>query len=429
MKNKLTLITCLMLLAFSLFAGSGGHKRKVLVIGIDGCRSDALQLANTPSIDSLVAHGFYTYDSWHCDISISGPSWSSIMCGVYHWKHGVTNNSYTGSNYNRYPYFPTLAKQIDSTFKCVQYTEWNPMSSDVYNDGWDQKIVGTDGYSQGTGTAAVALIADPKTDVLFTYFDHVDLTGHASGFSPTNPSYIQAIEEVDVQVGNIINAMRARPTYNQEDWLVLLITDHGGIGTGHGGVSYEERHIWWIGYSERGIHLRASGPQDTVTLNNPPDPGFYYVDQNGVDTAKQHLSPVQADIAVTALHHLIYDSGKRPERDTTWNLDGRSWLCEMGLCSDKHVGINNIGVMAPELKIGVAPNPSNNGLFTIYSESLDNKDVQYTVTDMAGRVVNTGVFAITSIKHQLDLSNLSKGVYHLVAKSGEQTAVKTLSIQ
>jgi predicted AlkP superfamily pyrophosphatase or phosphodiesterase len=143
MKNKITLTALLLVLFASVFAGAGGHKRKVLIIGIDGCRADALKLemdsGHAPHLDSLAKNGFYTMDSWHEDITWSGPSWSSIMTGVYHLKHGVTNNSYSGSNYNQYPYFPTHAKEIDSTFKCVQYTEWAPMSNNVYNDGWDQK--------------------------------------------------------------------------------------------------------------------------------------------------------------------------------------------------------------------------------------------------------------------------------------------------
>jgi hypothetical protein len=358
MKQKLTLTFTLLLLIVFAFAGNGGHKRKVLIIGVDGCRADALKQemdsGRAPNLAWLAANGFYTLDSWHEDITISGPSWSSIMCGVYHLKHGVTGNTYSGSNYNAYPYFPTHAKEIDSTFKCVQYTEWAPMSNNVYNDGWDQKIIGTDGYSQGTGAAAVGLIQDPNTDLLFTYFDKVDLTGHSSGFSPANPAYNQAIDSVDVQVGKIIQAMRSRPTYAQEDWLVLVVTDHGGTGTGHGGESYEERHIWWIGFSERCIKSQVSGPQN-LAHTNPPDPGeLALYPLTNIDTAIGHQSPVQADIAVTALHHLIYESGINPETHSPWVFEGRSWLCAMGLC-DNLTGIDDA---SPDTKLlTLSPNP------------------------------------------------------------------------
>ena len=38
--------------------------RKVLFIGLDGVRTDALQLADTPAIDSLIQHSFV---SWNTD--------------------------------------------------------------------------------------------------------------------------------------------------------------------------------------------------------------------------------------------------------------------------------------------------------------------------------------------------------------------------
>ena len=102
--KKITLIATIMLLMLGNAFAS--QKRKVLILGLDGVRSDALQLANTPNIDELIANGFYTYDSWCLGITVSGPSWSTIFTGVWYPKHGVTDNSFAGSQYNTYPYFP-----------------------------------------------------------------------------------------------------------------------------------------------------------------------------------------------------------------------------------------------------------------------------------------------------------------------------------
>lgn len=428
MKLKLSLLLLAMTVVLYGFSGAGGHKRKVLIIGIDGCRSDALQQAYTPNIDSIVAHGFYTYDSWHEDITWSGPSWSSILTGVYHEKHGITNNSYAGSNFNQYPYITTLAKQLDTTFKFIEYVTWSPLISDVYNDNWDVKILGTDGYTDGNGAGDCIQLQDPNVDLLFAYFDAVDITGHASGFSPANPAYMKAIDSVDVQVGNIMHTLRSRPSYASEDWLVLLVTDHGGIGNGHGGNSYQERHIWWIGYSDRGITRRVSGPQDTVLFNNPPDPGQWYnYPASQPDTAKQHLSPVQADIAVTALHHLIYNFGINPENQTAWNLDGKSWLCEMGLCSDK--GASTGIVENKEFFFSVAPNPSEDGKFALFFDNADNTSDYYTVTDMQGAIVKKFALPATGIKHLIDLSSLPQGVYNLTVQTGSNTATKAIVIK
>ena len=416
MKNKITLVTLLLLVVINLSAGVGGHKRKVLIIGIDGTRSDALQMAYTPNLDSIVTHGFSTFNSWHEDITWSGPSWSSIMCGVYHNKHGVTNNSYAGSNYNHYPYFPTRAKEIDSTFKCVEYVTWSPMDVDVYNDGWDQKIMGTDGYTQANGAGDIAVLQDPNIDCLFAYFDAVDITGHASGFSPTNSAYMQAIDTVDVQIGNLMAAIKARPSYAQEDWLVLIVTDHGGIGTGHGSNTFQERNIWWVGYSPRGVHYE---------FPVMPDPGSYNIAPDTVNIILQRQAPVQVDIATTALHHLIYSSGINPMSQVAWDLDGKSWLCEMGLCSEA----TEVLALQNELAVKVVPNPSFDANFTVYCENFDNKEVFLTVTDNAGRLIKKESVPTTSLKHQLNLSGSAKGVYYLTVGSGIKSTTKKIVIQ
>ena len=70
-------------------------KPKVILIGIDGVRTDAFQKAVTPNLDRLKSKGFYTE---HMNIlstkeesdgadTLSGPGWASILTGVWPKKH------------------------------------------------------------------------------------------------------------------------------------------------------------------------------------------------------------------------------------------------------------------------------------------------------------------------------------------------------
>lgn len=384
-----------------LLLGLGLHSfatqpRKVLIIGIDGTRSDALQQASTPTIDSIVANGLYTWNAWHCGITVSGPSWSDIMTGVWEGKHGVTSNSYTNSHYDTYPYFVKRAKELKPNLYAVQVTEWAPMSDDVYNDGWDEKIKVPDGEGAPTEQAAITALQNPNLDALFVYFDAVDLTGHASGFNPNNPNYIAAIEGVDSHLGPILNAMKARPDYANENWLVLLITDHGGIGTGHGGGSDEERHIWWMGCGSAVPHMELAGG----------DPGTYQLQYQilygvpAVDPAILANSPVQTDIGVTALHHLIYDLGVRPENQPAWNLDGKSWL-------DKISGIDQINETS---KLSIYPNPTEDIATVWFQNDLGGK-VSYSIFDLQGRKIALDPVFESKSKLSFDISTLPKGIY------------------
>ena len=85
---KTTKLFLTLALSAALFGLNAQMKeRKVLFIGIDGLRSDALQAAATPHMDSLFQTGISTYDSWHLGVTSSGPSRSSMLTGVWLITH------------------------------------------------------------------------------------------------------------------------------------------------------------------------------------------------------------------------------------------------------------------------------------------------------------------------------------------------------
>jgi predicted AlkP superfamily pyrophosphatase or phosphodiesterase len=98
---------------------------------------------------------------------------------------------------------------------------------------------------------ALVSLRSRNPDVMFVYFGQVDEFGHGAidsraSFSPDSVLYLNAISHVDSHIGELLRAMRARPKFAEEDWLVLITTDHGGRGNSHGGDSDEERNIWLV---------------------------------------------------------------------------------------------------------------------------------------------------------------------------------------
>src|SRR5690606_13119491 len=70
-------------------------------------------------------------------------------------------------------------------------------------------------------------------DFVFFYIGQVDEAGHSKGFHPTVPEYIAAIERADRLVGQVLSAVDSRPTRAEEDWLIIVTSDHGGSGLSH----------------------------------------------------------------------------------------------------------------------------------------------------------------------------------------------------
>ena len=68
--------------------------------------------------------------------------------------------------------------------------------------------------------------------------------GHKYGDSP---QFYNAVEAMDKRVGLIWKAIRYRRQHFNEDWLLIITTDHGrepATGKGHGGQSDRERGSW-----------------------------------------------------------------------------------------------------------------------------------------------------------------------------------------
>lgn len=266
------------------------HVKKVLLIGIDGCRSDALQAANTPSLDQLIANSrhSWTLDRGNTD-TWSGAGWSTMLTGVWPAKHGVKDNWYVGKNYGEYPHFLCRVKETSDCFKTasiVHYTAINdeivaPCNADELRD-YDKDANVTE--------AVTNYLNDCNMDVIFAHFDGVDHAGHSRGFHPSIPQYIDAIEAVDADLKPILDAVYEREANHNEDWLIIVSTDHGGtIEGGHGG---EDNNV---------DVTRVFGIFRTKNTANPG--GLRY-------------SPELVDVVPTIFNHLGIPI------NSTWNLDG-----------------------------------------------------------------------------------------------------------
>jgi predicted AlkP superfamily pyrophosphatase or phosphodiesterase len=220
---------------------------KVLMVGIDGCRFDAVLAADAPHLDGLVAEGAFADNTlilgprYEGNDTISGPGWSSLLTGVWADKHGVDDNDFKQPKLRDFPHFFTRLKQARPQAYTLSLVSWPPIHQHIVS-GADVTaaltVPGDKQYALGDRLVkleAVRLLTETDPTAVFVYFGNVDEAGHQHGFHPSVPEYRQAIERTDAHLGDVLEAMRGRATFRQEDWLVLVSSDHGGQGTGHGG--------------------------------------------------------------------------------------------------------------------------------------------------------------------------------------------------
>jgi predicted AlkP superfamily pyrophosphatase or phosphodiesterase len=259
--------------------------KKVLILGIDGCRPDALRAARAPHLEALIREGAYSGEAQTEDATISGPGWSSMLTGVWRGKHGVRDNRFENANFKDHPHFFRRLKQARPGAVAASVVHWGPIADRIVVDADLSKKFPT---AEQVAREAVRVLRELSPDALFLHFDDVDGAGHRYGFHPKVPQYLAAIRKTDAHIGKVLAAVRARKSYAREDWLVLVSTDHGGSGKGHGRDVPEHRTIFLI----------VSGPSAARGAIVP--------------------APNIVDVAATALTHLGVPLDKK------WKLDGKA---------------------------------------------------------------------------------------------------------
>lgn len=227
----------------------GAQTKKVLFIGIDGCRADVMMSTNTPNIQNLINQSIYSLDGLCAATTWSGNGWSTMLTGVWHTKHNVQDNNFTNPNYVNYPDFLTRAESYNPNLRTISLAHWAPVNDKIIQNADVKTNLATD---LAVKNAAVNALQNDNPDILFVDFDDVDHAGHSYGFSSAVPQYVSSIQTTDTYIGEIVNAMKNRATYNNEDWMVVLTTDHGAVDSSHGGGNLSERNIFTI-YSNPGF--------------------------------------------------------------------------------------------------------------------------------------------------------------------------------
>ncbi|MCQ4622292.1 alkaline phosphatase family protein [Corynebacterium sp. CCUG 70398] len=248
--------------------GPGAH-RPILIIGLDGTRWDLVQRDGVGDVlPRLAEEGRFSTITMEVP-TISGPGWASLLTGASHAEHGIVDNTMVGSHHWAYPDVLSLAFHRDTTTRTFAAAGW-PVLIDpaglgpILHPREDQqkaglhRIVARDGETHGyiaTDAECVAYahaaLRGPAFDTGFVYCCDVDDAGHVYG--AVSDEYADAIRRVDAHVQTLVEDIQFRYDTFDEDWLVVITTDHGHVDAGgHGGDSPEERASWAIAWAPSG---------------------------------------------------------------------------------------------------------------------------------------------------------------------------------
>ena len=200
-------------------------KKKVLLIGLDGVRPDAVLVAKTPTLKGLAKEGLY---SWHAQTeihTISGPAWTSLLTGVHADKHRVFDNDFKPRDL-KYRTFFSIAKDWNPQLRVVAHSHWKPILTEIF----EKKVLSkkSSGPDKLMAWRMAKSIQKDEGDLYFIQLDDCDHAGHQYVYSPTSVKYLDQLAVTDTHVAQLMAAVRSRPS--DEDWLICVVSDHGGEG-------------------------------------------------------------------------------------------------------------------------------------------------------------------------------------------------------
>ena len=238
----------------------GKTVKKAVIIGYDGCRADILAerqengavsyLLENGASKNLTYCGGVNYPAENTQDTSTAPGWCSIATGKWADVTGITGNGITKEVEPK-----TLMTSLveDGTIGSSSFiTKWKGHFTNDNSTYIDEKAYCEENNidvefelrknKADVHTGAMEEItSEDCADFVFIIYEDTDSAGHDFGFSFNNPVYKDGFKTEDAYGYEVIKAIEARETYDTEDWLIIVTSDHGGFGTGHGGPSIQER--------------------------------------------------------------------------------------------------------------------------------------------------------------------------------------------
>jgi predicted AlkP superfamily pyrophosphatase or phosphodiesterase len=247
----------------------GKKVKKAIVIGYDGCTAEMLNnTADVSAIRHLLSdggHGIFSYAGGRpypeelMQETSTAPGWCSMLTGTLADFNGIDDNGIVKEIEPKTLFIKLI--EDGAARSCGFYVSWGGHFVDGNSTYLKEKeYIEANGLSASyicadddDGTCANTLgdIAKPDcSDFIFTILEYTDHTGHRCDYRSDVREYVEAFNSAEKAGESCIKAIESRPSYSDEDWLILITSDHGGFERGHGGPTLQERITFIISNKE-----------------------------------------------------------------------------------------------------------------------------------------------------------------------------------
>jgi len=196
---------------------------RLLFLGIDGLRPDALLFAHTPNLDYIIKNGKINLETQIQNDAISGQSWCTIFEGTN--RHDILfNEQVEDDDYS--PRDNIISELNNKNINTVSITAtWRG----IYNLTKNSKnsVYIDKGHLKSNDDLVIhhtyeEILKDKLDNFIFSYIGGIDKTGHKYGFSLQVDEYIKYIEQFDKSLNLLVKLI------DEYNYSLVITTDHGG---------------------------------------------------------------------------------------------------------------------------------------------------------------------------------------------------------
>ena len=255
---KIKVLSTALSIVLATIAGCSADKKvkpheveHVFFIGLDGWGAYSVDESGMVNVKNLMENGSYTLKKRTVLPSHSAANWASMWMGVGPEVHGFYECCSRTPDLEprmtpKNGIFPTVFqllrdKEPEAEIGCLY--EWDGIKYliDTLSVNCYRQVAHDDICHE-----AINYIKEKKPRLAAFIYDEPDHVGHSAGHD--TPEYYEVLVRLDNWIGEIVQAIEEAGIMDKS--VIMITSDHGGIGHGHGGRTMEEMETPWIIYGK-----------------------------------------------------------------------------------------------------------------------------------------------------------------------------------